>query len=372
MKSFFKRILTLFIIVIILICLGRNLGILDFFIEEPSVLQNIDETKNYYYKTLNKEEKIVYAKLDKAVNKKANNVKIGINNVLQDNINKAITAYFYDNPELFYLSNSYEVKSKELFGYKYTSIDLSYTDNNKQISLKEEKLNNELDSIINKVIKAGMTDYEKELAIHDELIKHINYYNFSKIENIPDIKHTAYGAIIENEAVCDGYSKAFKLLLEKVGIESIIISGKIGDIPHAWNLVNINGDYYHVDVTSDTINKDNKKYVSHTYFNLTDNEIIKTHVLDNKYSLPKCSSDIYNYYKKENLELKYSDNVYIKLKQIIQNNKSHETLEFKADSRFSSNRIMDELYDLNYNNWKTNRISTIAYSKAQDVYIIVK
>ena len=65
-----------------------------------------------------------------------------------------------------------------------------------------------------------------------------------------------YGAIVNKESVCEGYAKAFKYLMDQVGIESIVIIGDAKDSNgntqnHAWNYVNLNNTWYAVDSTWD-------------------------------------------------------------------------------------------------------------------------
>lgn len=90
------------------------------------------------------------------------------------------------------------------------------------------------------------TDYGKAHSIARWMVDHIAYaYDH---EGNPASQHnTAYIALTKNEAVCDGYAKAFDFLCKKAGLESVYVSAK--DLSHAWNMIRINGKWYHVDVT---------------------------------------------------------------------------------------------------------------------------
>lgn len=110
-----------------------------------------------------------------------------------------------------------------------------------------------------------------------------------------------YGVINNRLAVCEGIAKFVKLTLNKLGIECFICGGKcilenekIED--HAWNVIKIEEDYYHIDVTWD-IRKDdaqNKRIVSYDYFNLDDANISRDH-FDFNMSF-ECTSMLYNYH----------------------------------------------------------------------------
>lgn len=169
------------------------------------------------------------------------------------------------------------------------------------------------DEIIAQVIKPGMSDFEKELALHDyvDLNTAYDWKNFLN-NTIPDVDGTAYGVLINGTGVCQGFAEAMDLLLNKVGIEDTVIEGTAdgygGNGGHAWNIVKIYGHYYHLDATWDDQDDANgKKEILHNYFNLTDGQISKDHQWDTS-GYPKCEGgkynyDFYNYCKTNNIPL---------------------------------------------------------------------
>lgn len=107
--------------------------------------------------------------------------------------------------------------------------------------------------------------------------------------------HNAYGALVDGKAVCDGYTKAFQYLLQRVGIQSFMVTGIGNGVKHAWNIVRIDGKYYNVDLTWD----DQKSDIIYTYFNITDEEIKSlSHILDKESEgfAPVCTSTDANYF----------------------------------------------------------------------------
>lgn len=122
------------------------------------------------------------------------------------------------------------------------------------------------------------SDYTKELKIHDYLCQNVSY------RDEEDISHSIIGPLIFNCGVCDGISKTTKLLLQLLGIKSHIITGVAQNQQtgmseaHAWNIVQIDGAWYHVDITFDkTISVIKQRY---DYFNIPTKEIIKDHTID--------------------------------------------------------------------------------------------
>ena len=115
----------------------------------------------------------------------------------------------------------------------------------------------------------GMSDLQKALVLHDYLTQHIayDYLNFMA-GTVPDESYTAYGALAKGVAVCEGYSKAYQVLLERCGIDAVMVSSL--DMNHGWNLVKLDGSWYHADVTWDDPAPDTVGRANHTFFLLSD------------------------------------------------------------------------------------------------------
>lgn len=374
MKKFFK-ILGI-IIVITLVCLVIRLGILDFLnVYDITEEEKVKFNDCYYYNKLTNEQKEMYIKMDRGVSNLSKTIVFGFNE--KEDINKdlemVIEAYYNDHPEYFYLPYNYKFSNINLVVKNLTVLNLDYLVAD-EIELL--KMNNEIDIAIREIISnnitSDMTDYEKEVAIHDALVKKVAYYKYEDIDKIPNVKHTIYGALVENEAVCDGYSKAFMVILKRLNIDSIIVSGMLDNVNHAWNIVDINGEYYHVDVTSDSMDVDGAREVVHTYFNLTDSEISKSHEISNMFSTPKCNSTKYNYYIQEGLYIDSRGNLNFKLEKIIEKQKSKKVLEVRYNKEYSSQDLINELYNLDFNLWKTKRYTNVEYFNVNDVYFFKK
>lgn len=156
-------------------------------------------------------------------------------------------------------------------------------------------------SIVNQIISPTMSDYEKELTIHDYIINTTSYdYDRLMSNTLPDSSYTAAGVLINKIAVCEGYSEAAKILLNLVGVECEIVIGKgENNESHAWNIVKLDGEWYMLDTTyNDPIVFDNGKRVetlSYDYFNVTSNTLKKDHSWDiNKW--PVATGTQYNYF----------------------------------------------------------------------------
>ncbi|EJS48817.1 hypothetical protein IC9_03621 [Bacillus toyonensis] len=133
-------------------------------------------------------------------------------------------------------------------------------------------------SIINSIIKAGMDEHEKVKVIHDYVVKHVSYDTSFQA-------YTAYEALANRSAVCQGYALLTYQLLKEAGIETHIVTGTGNGQPHAWNQVKIEGKWYHLDTTFDDPIPDVQGRVTYSYYNLSDEQIARNHQWDrNKFA----------------------------------------------------------------------------------------
>jgi len=183
------------------------------------------------------------------------------------------------------------IQSLRWFCFLNMDIDKEYNEAKIDLS-KYEVLLNKVNSIINEVIKDGMSDLEKEKAIHDYLVLNCryDYDNFLK-GTIPEESYSAYGLLINGAGVCQAYAEATQILLSRAGIECMIVTGSANGVGgwggHAWNIVKIDGKYYHLDVTWDDPVPDEKGRVLYWYFNLTDEQISNDHTWERSL-YPEC------------------------------------------------------------------------------------
>lgn len=184
-----------------------------------------------------------------------------------------------------------------------------------------EKVLKKAVEIVEKHINDNMTDYEKVLTIHDYLALNTKYNRGALLAlNQPEKCHKAYGALIDGEAVCDGYSKAASLLLNLCDVECEMVYGvtfSYSSSPgnHAWNIVKINDYYYHMDITFDDADGDGDSIkLYHEYVNLSDKQISASRFW-NKDLYPKCEKDNEDYNNLLNMVRNtiYTDNEIIKI-----------------------------------------------------------
>lgn len=100
-----------------------------------------------------------------------------------------------------------------------------------------------------------MTEFQVTQAFHDYILTQCDYDYSSSLS---DASYTPYGCLARGSAVCQGYSLSYKLLLNRVGIRCLYVVSK--DMNHSWDLVQLNGSWYHVDATWDDSFSDPHQY----------------------------------------------------------------------------------------------------------------
>lgn len=125
--------------------------------------------------------------------------------------------------------------------------------------IKEDKLTKAFEKakeIVKELIKPEMTDLEKELILHNYVVTHSKYDidNYKK-DKITVDEGSAYGILVKGIGVCSGYAESLQLLLNLSNVECRWVVGMAGQPGntglHAWNIVKIDGEYYHLDATWD-------------------------------------------------------------------------------------------------------------------------
>lgn len=106
---------------------------------------------------------------------------------------------------------------------------------------------------LNENITEEMTDIEKCTAIYEYLSGNVQYstelLNALNTSYTFDLGITAYGAMVDNLTICQGYADAFDMLTSMLGMNCVQIYGQGGGEPHNWNMIELEGNWYHVDCT---------------------------------------------------------------------------------------------------------------------------
>jgi Uncharacterized protein involved in cytokinesis, contains TGc (transglutaminase/protease-like) domain len=144
-------------------------------------------------------------------------------------------------------------------------------------SSQETKVDQAIASALKSLNLNGKTDYQKAKAIHNYIINRVSYDKTLQ-------KHSAYNALFNKSAVCEGYSLVAYRMFTDAGLQSRIITGTADGGAHSWNIVKVNGKWYNIDLTwDDPITSSGKQVLRYDYF-LKNAKAFSDHKRDTEYN----------------------------------------------------------------------------------------
>lgn len=258
----------------------------------------------------------VYAYNESAV---LNTLRLGIENYMDTvdispyevpvgDVETLATKLLFGQPKYFYvskeISSTYYPSSGML-----SSVSFKYTVNRGEVPAKIEELNSVAKEIIQEANKYN-TDYQKLLYVHDWFVKNIKYdYTYQN--------HDMYSALVDKSAVCEGIAYAYSYILNNLGINNTAASSET--MNHMWNVVELDGKWYNVDLTSDISNTEKNGY-SAAYFLKSDAYLKYYEYTDwTTFTNVKCTDTTYDKYVYQKVKtIKVSDKITLNIPYIME------------------------------------------------------
>jgi len=302
-------------------------------------------TDRYYFNKLNDEEKKIYLAIYNGIKEYREYVTVpgvSLNNKLV-----GVVYYFLllDNPFFFSVGeyamhhavDGDKIKITTLFSQKL-----------------EEEGRKKIEIIVNEILSEPtlirMSDYEKEKYVHDYLINNVEYDQSHGNNGAVLNPYTVYGALIEKKAVCEGIAKATKLLLNAMNVRCIVVSGDVKETEgnHAWNIVRIDDEAYHLDVTFDMGKTLHPGFPHYDYFNLSD-KVIRRKMI-NQHLIPQCLSMKENYVEKNKGVISNEDEIRAALTDAVSQRRNVVVLKVdrREHSLLKEEKNIKRLLEKNY------------------------
>lgn len=266
----------------------------------------MEEAGHFAYDSLDEVQQIWYRDIERALGTMERDVKLSWDGVAEGldetDIDTIFQCVIMDHPEIFYVDGySY---NKYSLGDKVVSVRFSGTYNCDEDTATEKAL--QINAAVENVLaNAPETDseYEKVKYVYETLVLNTDYdLNSDDNQNI-------YSVFVNHKSVCLGYAKATQYLLLKLGIECTLVQGTVeSGESHAWNLVNVDGDYYYVDTTWGDASYQDAESNSEMYYNssinydylcVTTSQLLRTHTIEGYVEFPVCTATEANYYVME-------------------------------------------------------------------------
>lgn len=296
--------------------------------------------ERYYYGIMPPEQKEAYKIIYNGLKNRL--YEIVVPSVLVSaQIQEIYLRVLYDNP-LFYFVNQTVIRIVGQSGLHVLLPEYLYTAN--QIAAINKDIRKVVDKVALKANEFASDEFRLEKYLHDSVVKSVAYDYDSLKKTDCFNAHSIVGAFLDNKAVCEGIAKAFKLLCNEFGIKCIVVLGKAnqegdfsGNDYHAWNLVKIGKESYHVDVTWDNMYDKGLQHISYDYFNVTTEQIMLDHQPIGE--LPLCNSTRLNYFYSTNSFV----STYEELVSLIEQRYDSKAIMFKARKDKGEFQLSQEL-----------------------------
>ena len=246
----------------------------------------------YFRSRLSGQEQIVYDMIYNALISYEPGVSLfGLANSNQ--VDRIAQLVIQENPSIFYVSG-FQLQ----ISLGAIKVSPQYT----MSQAESQKLSNECERIARRVLPSfpNQSLYDRAVYVHDTIIRSVDYKNDGSIS-----AHSILSPFLSKYGVCDGFANVFKFMLDLLHIPAIIVSGQAkshaqsGYGPHAWNMIEIDRQWTHVDVTFDaTIGS--KHLIRHDYFGLPARDISLDHSFE-KGMYPAAPASSMEYYQRNGL-----------------------------------------------------------------------
>lgn len=256
-----------------------------------------------------------------------------------DDFWRAYYAVLADHPEIFWIGTSAQVEESGL-AKQVVAYTFDVTVPAEERAGMQAQLGEAADECIRQ-ISPEASDYEKIKFVYEFIINMTDYDSGGiDTQNIQSV-------LLHHRSVCAGYSKAFQYILNRMGLFCTYITGSIaGGGDHGWNMVRLGENYYYVDVTwGDPVfanqvdgGSGGERVTNYNYLCCTETELFKTHIPSGDVELPSCTSDDYNYYKRNGYYYETFDynTIYNVLMNSVWNGDASVVMKFGSSEAFET------------------------------------
>lgn len=328
---------------------------------------------NYYFGQLGSAEKILYVEMYQIIALMEEEILLSTTEVSL--LPRVYQAVINDHPEFFYLNGYTYTRFMQQGTIKYITFSGRYLYDAAEVAGRQAAIDRIVDEKMAQLLKSD--NYETVKAVYEYLILSTEYSMDS-----PDNQNIC-SVFLDKKSVCNGYAKAAQYLLNSYGIPCIIVNGSAMGNAHAWNIVEIYGAYYHMDVTwgdpsyyaSEGEEKSGVPDIDYSYLDVTTAEISRNHSMDASFSLPVCNAVQDNYFVREGLFLYGYDEGQIKEIFEAARGRGEHMVCIKAYDRQAYREIYDKLFGEQkifdyFGLYQSSGEYKVAYSGNADLYTI--
>jgi transglutaminase-like putative cysteine protease len=202
--------------------------------------------------------------------------------ILIDRVYDLYEQVFRDGPQLFWLDGSaritYSILQTQQPTFSAMTLEMGFSDGFS--SAAPEVLRDRQQAMLAKagsiaaLARQHAETWRQLQAVHDILIQNIVYDT-----SLNQANNNAASALLDNLTLCQGYAQSFQIIARELGFTVTLVTGVSDGVDHAWNLIWLDGQPYHIDVTHDDPVPDGgeRGAVSHVHFLRSDSQMQMTH-----------------------------------------------------------------------------------------------
>ena len=292
----------------------------------------------YYYQQMNKQRQVVYHAILQGITALADEFQIPA--IDGSELYDVFFQLRLDHPEIFWATS---FKYKFFKGSPNYIFIPEYIFEKNKIREHQKALKARVDKLARPA--KNFSDIEKEKYVHDFICENVCYDKLKKAYS-----HEIIGPLGQGVGVCEGIAKSVKILCDALNLWCIIAI--CGNNPekgikyrHTWNIIRLDGKYYHLDATFDNSlgrSGSGTPEIRYDYFNLDDKAVFRDHE-PLIAPAPACTDNSRFYYKEKKLSFTKTEDVY---KRSLQAAKKGKTLTFHWRGGYLTREVLEELLDL--------------------------
>ena len=252
------------------------------------------ETDTYCYECLDPTEQIAYSAIFDCITHLIPSWNCG--SMSQATIQKAYDCLLMDRPELYWTDAYQYVTSYTNNSITGHRVDFIYNKTRDEIASINAEI---VDALIGMFADIGQIDptYETVKAVYEYMVRNCSY-------DALNLDQSLYSVMVKHSGVCASFSRSFQFIMQILGIPCSVVYGRLTrsegvlgtTLGHEWNILQLDGQWYHVDVTS-AVSISPEDEVDYRFLCTTTSEILKTHVIENTVPIPDCSSTDYEFFR---------------------------------------------------------------------------
>lgn len=219
-------------------------------------------------------------------------------NMSSDRLRYIVNAFRVSNPQFYFLNTAYSYSYGTNYG---VAVAIGIYDNFISGSARKAATSNFFSQLNSweKTLNAQNTEFDKAVKAHEIVVDKVDYFDellddgiLTSDEDEQFYTQSAYSVVCGDKTVCAGYSQAYTLLCNAVGVDAFSVTGS----SHQWNKIRVNDSWYNVDCTWD--DNGNMSSISYYFYCFMKNDDYMENYLSSHYmesfwqgNVPKCTMD---------------------------------------------------------------------------------